>query len=206
MPETLLQNILNEFKAGLAKQVDDATLPQNKKIVHSHAEIPRMVRYLTKFLLCVYTSAQSHIKNGDMMVAHLKRSDLLSDRVRLVMNWVPYDAIPADVTLTQLVIPGESFMIHIEFHPQGDMTLHNLPVDPLEMFPADLWATAAQNLGFEQIEGPSKRLCGNPTHCYTCGKNEGKMRRCSRCKLVYYCSEDCQLKDWPAHKAVCLKE
>jgi len=28
--------------------------------------------------------------------------------------------------------------------------------------------------------------------------------RCSRCKVIYYCSKECQLKAWPTHKLVCL--
>ena len=29
--------------------------------------------------------------------------------------------------------------------------------------------------------------------------------KCSRCKMVWYCSRACQVKDWPKHKAVCAK-
>lgn len=29
--------------------------------------------------------------------------------------------------------------------------------------------------------------------------------KCSRCKLAWYCSRDCQVKDWPKHKQVCAK-
>ena len=39
--------------------------------------------------------------------------------------------------------------------------------------------------------------------CQFCGK-EGALR-CSKCKRVYYCSKQCQVRDWPIHKSVCGK-
>ena len=36
--------------------------------------------------------------------------------------------------------------------------------------------------------------------CHTTGFN---LRKCSRCRLVYYCSKDCQAKNWPIHKSYC---
>lgn len=42
------------------------------------------------------------------------------------------------------------------------------------------------------------------TSCNQCGtKNCPKM--CSGCKKVYYCDKNCQVKNWKAHKSVCLK-
>ncbi len=40
--------------------------------------------------------------------------------------------------------------------------------------------------------------------CNVCKKN-GKIKLCSRCKKVRYCSPECQKSDWPTHKTVCKK-
>lgn len=37
--------------------------------------------------------------------------------------------------------------------------------------------------------------------CASCG--EPATQRCSKCKSVWYCSRECQLKDWKAHKEMC---
>ncbi|GJE91781.1 zinc finger MYND domain-containing protein [Phanerochaete sordida] len=40
--------------------------------------------------------------------------------------------------------------------------------------------------------------------CAVCGVNEeGRQRLCSSCGERIYCSEDCQIKDWPKHKLNC---
>jgi hypothetical protein len=38
--------------------------------------------------------------------------------------------------------------------------------------------------------------------CASCNKT-GPWRLCSRCKKVYYCSVECQKKNWPTHKLDC---
>jgi hypothetical protein len=40
--------------------------------------------------------------------------------------------------------------------------------------------------------------------CKICGK-EGNLLRCSRCKLVKYCTKEHQLSDWPEHKLECAR-
>lgn len=37
--------------------------------------------------------------------------------------------------------------------------------------------------------------------CANCGKTA--TQRCSKCKNQWYCSRECQVKQWKAHKALC---
>lgn len=42
--------------------------------------------------------------------------------------------------------------------------------------------------------------------CCLCFKRSTKeMNHCARCKKYRYCSSECQKKDWPAHKKICMK-
>ena len=50
-------------------------------------------------------------------------------------------------------------------------------------------------------------LCTLPPmeKCAVCGKQgeASAIPRCSRCKMIRYCSRACQSTDWPRHKAAC---
>ena len=43
--------------------------------------------------------------------------------------------------------------------------------------------------------------------CQLCGKSaaakEKEFKKCSVCRLARYCSRECQLGDWKAHKKTC---
>jgi endogenous inhibitor of DNA gyrase (YacG/DUF329 family) len=38
--------------------------------------------------------------------------------------------------------------------------------------------------------------------CAKCGK-EKSLKRCGRCNMAYYCSEECQMSDYPEHATKC---
>jgi len=42
--------------------------------------------------------------------------------------------------------------------------------------------------------------------CEFCGTTEGKLKRCGQCRSVFYCSVDCQKKDWKQRHGVRCKE
>ncbi len=42
----------------------------------------------------------------------------------------------------------------------------------------------------------------NRDSCKICGKTT-ELKKCARCQKIFYCSRECQKKDWPNHKAEC---
>jgi hypothetical protein len=59
----------------------------------------------------------------------------------------------------------------------------------------------------QPYEGKNLSLHDQP-YCRSCNAEEKEgvsLLRCTRCKLMYYCSRECQKEDFPNHKRVCRK-
>mgnify|MGYP003691380387 CR=1 FL=1 len=41
--------------------------------------------------------------------------------------------------------------------------------------------------------------------CNTCQSVNEDLLRCSKCKMVFYCNQQCQKEDWKFHKLLCGK-
>jgi hypothetical protein len=54
----------------------------------------------------------------------------------------------------------------------------------------------------EQGVDPMRRACRT---CSKASTPEKPFEVCARCKAAYYCSRECQRKDWPTHKAECKR-
>ena len=66
--------------------------------------------------------------------------------------------------------------------------------------------------GTEEFDKDDKKeiteiLSALSSMCRVCGKKGERYKQCSRCTCVYYCSVDCQRKDWKenGHKEECKK-
>lgn len=76
------------------------------------------------------------------------------------------------------------------------------PAEIVGMSPADYLGyikETAQDMRKRAKTQKTSSACGN------CGKEEKKMRTCSACRTVLYCSPQCQKEAWPVHKAACKK-
>ena len=51
---------------------------------------------------------------------------------------------------------------------------------------------------------PSETYINLETKCSNvCCFKSGKFKRCAGCRILRYCSNECQEHSWPKHKAVC---
>ena len=57
----------------------------------------------------------------------------------------------------------------------------------------------------QEAEGSWEVSAAEQRRCDQCGRGglSGTMQKCGRCRLVYYCSIDCQTGAWGKHKGVC---
>ena len=55
----------------------------------------------------------------------------------------------------------------------------------------------------ECVSSVSPPLKEVPELCVACGKTEGKLFTCSKCKAVKYCGVSCQMENWSQHKFAC---
>ena len=55
------------------------------------------------------------------------------------------------------------------------------------------------------LENVDKLSPQNSKKCSFCNSHSSQLKVCSRCKFVFYCSRECQTKDWKFHKNNCKK-
>ena len=57
----------------------------------------------------------------------------------------------------------------------------------------------------KMLKSVEAHLCSTCALCHKRLNSDGK--KCVKCKSVYYCSKDCQVKDWKnKHKSECVQE
>lgn len=61
-------------------------------------------------------------------------------------------------------------------------------------------------LEFQKQKQGAKFGFGMEVMCDNCKKFHLVIQRCARCRMAWYCSQQCQKADWPTHKHVCSEE
>lgn len=67
-----------------------------------------------------------------------------------------------------------------------------------------IWAILMQSQTYSKTPPSPDVLLRDCGLCNSTEKKRGDYQSCSRCKVVQYCSKECQKKDWKLHKRVCV--
>jgi hypothetical protein len=79
---------------------------------------------------------------------------------------------------------------------------HNIPRILANLTHAELNVREGINVGKVSITKPELYHCA---YCQEIESKNGEFKRCSKCRIVWYCSVKCQHIDWPQHKQCCCK-
>lgn len=109
--------------------------------------------------------------------------------------------------------PRDMFFVDFELAASSSTTssIFLLPRDPAAVFGEEVWTTLRdrappQDVSEDIKDGGAPHLARRDK-CNVCGvprSSENQLKCCGKCKRVYYCSRQCQLRHWPEHKHMCL--
>lgn len=70
------------------------------------------------------------------------------------------------------------------------------------------WAQRLNSVyNFDLLEKVEERPDQKPSLRNVCGQcGVDAVQKCSNCEQVYYCTRECQVKNWPHHKTICRKK
>lgn len=94
-----------------------------------------------------------------------------------------------------------AFGATLQFTPGVTKIVDTLNVKPYDAFPD---FASVHVVMFKRASAGWRPLIVAYQMCANCGKTDS-LKSCSSCKKTYYCSKECQKKDWKAHKSSCKK-
>lgn len=194
--------VWDEFCAQLRSDMTDLIQPETG-FLRSAEDLECFLDHFSRIIAMIYRRVED-VKQGVIVETSIKRKHYLETGVRLLATIIPH--------LKQLgsnaPTPGETWVLHVKLHANDGSIIRNiivhLPAEHSAFFPRHEWErmivipmTAVR--ASKDIPGTG---AGDPSMCQVC-KAVGKMLVCSKCRREYYCSVECQRKDWKHHKRIC---
>lgn len=202
---------LREDKNGVHEKFED-----NKWHIMSEADMGRLTKLEGQIWLTIYNLFMTQASNQKYELTTFRKANLL--RLKKYMNEVLLDQLP----LLQPMLRGFEEM---SMMPDNNIKSSNSFI--VEVLP-ELRAKIYNGRDWKKIAKKHQEVYFNPTtkeakedldrmmklytsevfedfmedpKCAECG--ELATQRCSKCKNAWYCSRDCQLRQWKKHKPIC---
>ena len=201
--ERTFEDMMTQFDAAPSKYPPRETA-QLRRLVHTT-------------LVNAYVHCPERLLAGDLVIVNVSRAHLREPRLRTMMNVARHADIGTIIepgTFDEIV-PGRTFGIWIRVFDgatqTGEIIVHSVNVDPVVVFGESEWvrqrAAAAASFVATQTSLPvNVILAGDPSRCQACDAKDPKPKACKRCKRSYYCSTECQKRDWRSHKQYCMAD
>jgi len=210
---------LMESKPWIAKSKKGQRMKfeNNKWDVIPPSEFNKVPRIEAQIWILIYNLLGSEYGRKSYAITGIRKDALL--KLRKYLNEPLFDQLPVLQNLQRAF--EEMAILTVQNQTENKMFIVQ-PVPPFrdEIIKDKKWPKIAEKQKKEifkeetpeQKIAEAKKLLGvyettqfeeflEPPKCGKCGKPAGQ--RCSRCKHEWYCSRDCQVAMWKAHKPIC---
>merc|ERR1740121_512720 len=119
----------------------------------------------------------------------------------VVGYWLQFGQDTAAVVLA--VVAGTALVGLVVFRVRSRKATTHATGPNLQQIKKDFKERSTSSLSLSSDDTGRYSNSTNPVRCASCGKDNGRLERCARCKSVLFCSHACQKKAWKWHKADC---
>uniref|UniRef100_A0A7S3N1S5 MYND-type domain-containing protein n=1 Tax=Strombidium inclinatum TaxID=197538 RepID=A0A7S3N1S5_9SPIT len=209
---------LLELKPWLRKNAKGETekFEDQKWQVVPPSESSKLTKIEAQIWLSIYNMFLSQDGNRKYEITTFRKSNLL--RLRKYLNEQLLDQLPM-LTAMLRALEEMSMMGDNPIGQTNSFIVQQLPEMRVKIMRDRDWPAIAkyqmQNFFNTEVNNPKDELDSlmklyssdaydnfmDDPKCACCG--DGATQRCSRCKGEWYCSRECQLKQWKQHKKMC---
>ncbi|KAJ7578318.1 hypothetical protein C8J56DRAFT_360944 [Mycena floridula] len=123
---------------------------------------------------------------------------------RILLEMEPYLLYPSILHLAAKSLRSVNKLQLTNSPSNLEITDSSSLIDPFTRFRSLVEAAKVSKLKISKTTSSNWAHCHNENHPHS-DSESSKLRACSACVRVFYCSEQCQAEDWPCHRRRCRR-